>query len=290
MLSIIQVRPKQATTGAVKFKIQDATSSINLEGLLHTLNEEFAPAWKTKIDADVNVDADVRSEYERLEVHIRMEQAETSTKLRQCIDEWLDTGVGSGGVEDPRNRDLTKAPNASRAIRRYSRSRPVRFEVAPRSVAVRFRGDQHTDLMDFTGWNGPMNTPQSKADRLFATCCLSGLHRRLAKCRRPECGRYFELKHWNRIYKRGTFCAKCNRTRSALESTKRKREQDHADKLARTAEAITEWEQDSKKGRTQGTWKEYVCRRYPDITPKFLTRCVNRGELKPPQRSEDGKG
>jgi hypothetical protein len=138
----------------------------------------------------------------------------------------------------------------------------------------------------------PKQTAQDAADRLFALFCLSGWRRKLAKCKRADCSRYFELKHWNRTYERGTFCPECTRIRSlesALESTKRKREQDHHDKIARTAEAIAEWEQASLKGRTRTTWKQYVSRLHRDISAKALTRWVNDGELKPPQRSEHAK-
>ena len=62
--------------------------------------------------------------------------------------------------------------------------------------------------------------PRDEADRLFAMLCSSGWLRKLAKCRRPECGRYLWLKHWKRTYKNGTFCPKCTRAR-IIESAKR---------------------------------------------------------------------
>lgn len=49
---------------------------------------------------------------------------------------------------------------------------------------------------------------------------LSVLRNRLAKCRNGECGKYFVLKQWNRTYRRGTLCAKCQRARSLKSAMK----------------------------------------------------------------------
>jgi hypothetical protein len=65
-------------------------------------------------------------------------------------------------------------------------------------------------------------------DRLFSLFLLCNWRPKLAKCRRADCGRYFELKHWNRTYKRGIRCPECQRKRSqetAVLSTSKSRKQ-----------------------------------------------------------------
>jgi hypothetical protein len=68
---------------------------------------------------------------------------------------------------------------------------------------------------------------QEAATRLFTLFALSDWHVRLAQRRQAKCGRYFELKHWNRSYKKGMLCHDCARIRSlqsALLSTSKARE------------------------------------------------------------------
>jgi hypothetical protein len=39
------------------------------------------------------------------------------------------------------------------------------------------------------------------------------------------------------------------------------------------------WAEERRKGRTRQDWKQWVNETAHDITPKFLTRAVNKGEL-----------
>jgi hypothetical protein len=197
------------------------------------------------------------------------------------VDEWLDTGIEQHEGEDPRRRDFTKAPNAKRALWKLFSHRPsIRYSVRADGISVEISNRVRSGLKALAAARRTDQTAQDAADRLFALFALSDWHVRLAKCRR--CNVYFELNHWNRCYKRRILCPQCNRSNSALECTKHRRERDHDEKIARAAEAISEWEQSSRKGRTRTPWKEYVSKRHPDITPKSLTRWVNAGELKTP--------
>ncbi|MDP8991212.1 MAG: hypothetical protein M3N41_14170 [Acidobacteriota bacterium] len=135
-------------------------------------------------------------------------------QLRAYVDEFLNTGV-LADVETPRLRDATKAANALRALRRFNRNNPMQLEIFSDSVSIEFAGGKSVTIGELA--RRPLETPQAMADRFFGLLFLSGWTPRLAKCRRAECGRYFWLKHWNRIYKRGTSCPMCTRVRS-LES------------------------------------------------------------------------
>jgi hypothetical protein len=208
-----------------------------------------------------------------------LSSGDVHTPLKRCVDEWLDTAVTQDGTEDARQRQLAKAPSACAAIQRFSKNQLPGIEVTPESqISVRL----HETLAGFDG------LPQDVADKLCTLFFLCDWQVRLAKCRRTECGRYFELKQWNRVYTKGTVCSKdCTRIRSqqsALEATKRRRDQEHADRLARAAEAIAEWV--ARKRCTRTTWQEYVRKQHPDITAKSLTRWINSSELESPTAVE----
>jgi hypothetical protein len=64
----------------------------------------------------------------------------------------------------------------------------------------------------------------------------------------------------------------------------RKRANEHADKLRRARVAAEHWAKQHRKGRTKMDWKEWVSAAEPEITPNFLTRAVNQGELDSPVR------
>jgi hypothetical protein len=91
----------------------------------------------------------------------------------------------------------------------------------------------------------------------------------------PRCGRYFLRK----TVKQKVYCSRnCGSLASARASTLKRRNDEHAQKLLRASEAAAMWNpQNTRRG-----WKEFVSSKHPDMTPKFLTRAVNRGELHDP--------
>ena len=92
----------------------------------------------------------------------------------------------------------------------------------------------------------------------------------------PRCKKYFIRK----TAKRSVFCSRrCASQFTAIKATIRARQKQHEDKLARAERAKVEWEKRSRQGRTKKTWKEWVAGSVPDITIRFLTRAVNKGEL-----------
>jgi hypothetical protein len=90
-----------------------------------------------------------------------------------------------------------------------------------------------------------------------------------------RCGRYYIKKR--KTQKR--YCGRrCAHLASAVKSTRKRLDAERAEKLRRAIRAAKIW----KTARTQLGWKEWVSRSELDITPKFLTRAVNNGELTPP--------
>jgi hypothetical protein len=102
----------------------------------------------------------------------------------------------------------------------------------------------------------------------------------------PRCKRYFVRK----TAKQSIYCSRrCASQETAIKATIRFRKEKHEDKLARAERAKLEWEKLSKKGRTKKGWKEWVATSDPEITKRFLTRAVNKSELRSPAIEEREK-
>ena len=97
-------------------------------------------------------------------------------------------------------------------------------------------------------------------------------------CQWKHCGKYWLLKKGKL---RPSYCSRqCCQRASATEYTRRRLEKERADKLERAEKAARRW----RTARTKNDWKIFVLKQEPDITSKFLTRAVNKGELKPPTK------
>ena len=150
-------------------------------------------------------------------LHAAPPQLEVWARLRVYVDEVLETGTTDEGIEDPKQRDLAKAPMSWQAIQRFSRENPTQFAIAGDGISVSFPSGRMISLgklMQATSTRQPIESPIAVADRYFGLLVLSGWQRKLGKCRTADCGRYFWLRHPNRTFKRGTFCPECTRARS----------------------------------------------------------------------------
>ena len=75
-----------------------------------------------------------------------------------------------------------------------------------------------------------------------------------------------------------TYCSRrCGAMRTAIENTRRRRQEERVCKLRQAKESATRW----ATIRTPHPWKEWVSLQ-TKITVKWLTRAVNRGDLKAP--------
>ena len=98
-------------------------------------------------------------------------------------------------------------------------------------------------------------------------------------CSYGPCGKYFI-----REGKRRTLCCsrRCCQLASGTRYTKHRLEAERQDKLARATVALKRW----RTLRTKDDWKTSVCKQEPDITVKFLTRAVTKGDLVPPKEGK----
>jgi hypothetical protein len=118
----------------------------------------------------------------------------------------------------------------------------------------------------------PPDLPRVLAGWEFANVLVSPLHRDVGSCDR--CKRYFlnVSGHRNKLY-----CGRrCAALESATRATRRRLDRERQEKLKRARAAVRDWTHG--KG---ADWKQWVSRR-TGLSAKFLTRALNRGELKPP--------
>jgi len=121
-------------------------------------------------------------------------------------------------------------------------------------------------------------TPEAQALVLFHFLTLNPQCEKLAgPCAR--CGLFYVKKRASQK----VYCSRrCGNASTAVIRTRERLAAEHADKLRRAAAAARKW----ATARTSLGWKPWVSEREPDVTPKFLTRAVNKGVFKPPVREQ----
>lgn len=128
----------------------------------------------------------------------------------------------------------------------------------------------------------PGRTAYGEALRFFVLLVTNPLCADLAgPCK--GCDKYFVRES----AKNTDYCSSsCGSRTTAMAATKKRRDDERNDKLARASRRAREW----TTMLTSLDWKQWVSRAEPDITPKFLTRAVNEGELKMPIRQKEKRG
>ena len=192
------------------------------------------------------------------EIHDRLLR-ETQPILQALVDGWLESGPN---LEKFLRHDLALLAE----IRRCWNDHPIRIfgtasgsAVLESALADRISGD-----------------PRAEAMRFFLLLVTNPDWEKLAgPC--IGCGAYYI----RRTAKNRAYCSRLCATRTtAIRSTQKRRKDEHAEKLRRAGLAAQQW----PRVRTSLGWKQWVSEAEPDISVKFLTRAVNRGELKPPVR------
>ncbi len=149
-----------------------------------------------------------------------------SDRLRRWVDEWLDSGRGADGVECPANRNYEMARAVVAAIYKYSTRGKMHLLGTSDGLVLWF--DLQEEKTPPASKGLPLEVYiETVASEKLVLLLNSDLSYKLAKCREPECGQYFVLKHWNRTYRGGTLCSSCQRARSlrsAAEATEDERD------------------------------------------------------------------
>lgn len=202
---------------------------------------------------------------------------ETPPLLRKLVQAWQESGPDPTKFSFYQQRKMWEAeawqgPDPTNFYQGKMWADVVAYWKTVRTQLVRAPGGGAGVFMN----NGPDPDPYKEALRLFIELLLNPDCDKLAgPC--PRCGNYYICRSArNKVY-----CSRsCGTRTTALAATRKRRDEEHADKLLRAAEGAREW----TTARTKKEWKPWVSGRHPDITAKFLTRAVNNGELKPPTK------
>jgi len=195
-----------------------------------------------------------RSEFGDYDLMLR----QVPLRLRAIVKAWLDSGPS---LEQFRRTH----PDICRDVYQYW------GEVPKALVPLDDSGGAAIGLMP-----SPGRTTNEEALRFFVWLITNPWCDRLAgPCVR--CGNYYiRGSVRNKLY-----CSRsCGTRATATAATKRARKAEHDHKLRQALEAIRKYE----KAHSKIDWKRWVSAKEPRITPKFLTRAVNKGELKEPTR------
>jgi hypothetical protein len=118
-------------------------------------------------------------------------------------------------------------------------------------------------------------TPEGGALVLFYSLTLNPEWDRLGgPCER--CAKYYVM---NTVRQKKYCSRRCGSFATATASTRKRLDEEHAHKLRRAQAAAQMW----SKTLTSLDWKRWVSRKEPDMTPKWLTRAVNKAELSAPK-------
>jgi len=140
-------------------------------------------------------------------------------------------------------------------------------------------------ILPHIGW-AAKNADLAIACWQFADFLENPLREQLGKCYR--CRRYFlnKSKRRNKVY-----CSqRCGHTTTAIKSTRKRRRQQREQTLKRVRTELRNLVPDTPKA---SQWKRYLARR-AGVTNKWITRAVNKGELRLPafltQLRKNGRG
>jgi hypothetical protein len=182
------------------------------------------------------------------------EPARLCSELRRLVKAWLESGP-----------DLKKMLEADKVL-----SRNVRHG---RTLLVATGGGRGHLL-----WlpNPPCSSPASWDYQALAMFMDLIVHPYWEKLGGPcaRCGDYYIKK----TRRQKVYCSqRCGSATTAIPATRRKRAEEHAEKLRRAQVASAEW----ITTRTKDGWKDWTSS-HTGITMHWLTRAVSNGELRPP--------
>jgi hypothetical protein len=124
-----------------------------------------------------------------------------------------------------------------------------------------------------------IHTAHQYAVGMFAALTLNPDCEKLTgPCSYVPCRKYFIQK----TKRRTSYCSRrCCQFASAIRHRKKQLLEEREDKLNRAVAAVKRW----RMLRTNDDWKTSVCKQEPDITVRFLTRAVGKGDLVPPTKT-----
>jgi len=196
---------------------------------------------------------------------------ECGQQLSELMDTWLaaacclDRWPLQGQLEDDLNRRRIRLAKDRAGRVSYEFSGPYRKMV---------------DLGLGGGYQIDEAPGRTYAVSMFFQFVTGPFQRDVGKCKRG--GKYWR-NHWNHESK--AYCsARCSSADTATRVTRERREKEHRAKLGLVQAAIRQFDRLPAYKRSRLNWKKWVkAEAGPEVTISFITRAVNKRELKAPR-------
>lgn len=138
-------------------------------------------------------------------------------------------------------------------------------------------------LIGVNRWVLPEHRSIDLARQMFIELLINPQRELLSDKPCARCGRYYCKK----TARQKVYCSrKCGKDGTAAYATKKRLRAERQNKLLVAAGEAQKW----TSARTKEDWKRWVSKqaagRHEGLTPKFLTRAVNKGELTEPTKGE----
>lgn len=205
----------------------------------------------------------------------RKAAAAFNTRLRELVDEWIESGR-KDGIDEPRKRTLRPGYGAFMAQVDWVRRNHPTPQVTPTGEV--YFDLHHSMSIDLPADpDDPIECMQRAAVGEFVRLMGSALKYQLAKC--DLCLNYYLRKKLRSYYKLGKyFCPGCRSAASATIRTKEKRTEEHARIVQGAAQALKRWS--TLSAGTQAKYKtenNYIAINLKKFgkTSKWVTRNID---------------
>jgi hypothetical protein len=236
-------------------KPPEVVALLNLKPIDPATLLEVKRYYEDFVSSNRGSSAQVNRLFRRLNVShpVEFERRIVATKLRQHVDEWLETGCRDDGGESPEGRSLIKAPRALEVLQDYtSKQNPrLRFLRKPHEFVVEVGSSEDgPQTSAISGFVDPIKRAWRDVARLFFGLITSDWGPRICKCRYSLCGLYFVHPKPRQWYKHGTFCGDHQMAWTATQHVKERRDQVRSELLDIAATELM-------KGRIHGPqWQD----------------------------------
>jgi hypothetical protein len=179
-------------------------------------------------------------------------------KVRELVDEWLETGRSADGIEDPSKRDVFRTVKGLQAMERCASETPLRlfplhkahdfaivFGMEPQQPKGGYYVPQLTNFFE---------RASAQAGRLFLCLMLSDWNKSICKCRYAPCGQYYVLKKPRR--NPSFCCVQHQRRASAVERVMNARADGERELLDAAARRLMRWKKTSFHWQDDDVLKE----------------------------------
>jgi len=208
-------------------------------------------------------------------------QAINREELRRLVDAWNKSGRSCA--------DMEGYPELRSYWNGHLGYAPLEGSILPDEdgsgwmIAFSVRSPLLVDYYSGSPWPNPEDLAIDRARQVFVELLLNPEREKLSAKPCARCGCYYIKK----TVRQKVYCSrKCGKDGTAAYATKQRLKAEHQDKLRVATEEARKW----ATAHTKEDWKRWVSKqaagRREGLTPKFLTRAVNKGELTEPTKGE----